>query len=285
LRDLHRQAKRLERGQRAARIVELRAYYDGFAAMAVQQRAGLVLEAPTWRASPDWGARLGYDRATLAQVNRLAVDLMCAVRAAHACAGSPMVVSGNLGPRGDGYLPGAMMSSAEARDYHAWQVGVFADTVVDMVSVSTMNYAEEAAGIALAARAAGVPLAVSFTLETDGRLPSGQSLAEAIAQVDAASSAYPAYYMINCAHPAHFDHLFGTPQPWHRRIHGLRANASRRSHAELESSTELDAGDPDELGGQYRRLRARLPHLSVVGGCCGTDHRRVAAIGRALRAA
>jgi S-methylmethionine-dependent homocysteine/selenocysteine methylase len=263
----------------------LRRYYEGFATLAVQQRVGLVLEAPTWRASPDWGARLGYDLAALAAVNRDAIALLTTLRDAHACARSPMVVSGNLGPRGDGYVVGQQMSVAEAREYHAWQVGVFALTAADMISVFTMNYAEEAAGIALAARAAELPLAVSFTLETDGRLPSGQPLAEAIAQVDAASSDWPAYYMINCAHPDHFAQLFATAAPWQQRVRGVRANASRRSHAELEASTTLDAGDPEELGGQYRQLRSALPQLSVVGGCCGTDHRHVAAIGRALAAA
>ncbi len=260
----------------------LRRYYDACASMAVQQRVGLVLEAPTWRASPDWGARLGYDLDALAATNRDAIAMLVAVRDAFACADSRMVVSGNLGPRGDGYVADRHMSVGEARDYHAWQIEVFAATVADMISVFTMNYAEEAAGIALAARALQMPLAVSFTLETDGRLPSGQPLAEAIAQVDAVSSSYPAYYAINCAHPEHFAHLFATPALWHQRVRALRANASRRSHAELEASTTLDAGDPEELAGAYRRLRARLPGLCVVGGCCGTDHRHVAAIGRAL---
>lgn len=261
----------------------LRCYYEGFAAMAVQQRLGLVLEAPTWRASPDWGARLGYGRDELAAANRDAIALTVAVRDAFACTCSPMVVSGNLGPRGDGYVVDQQMSVAEASEYHAWQIGVFAATAADMVSVFTMTYAEEAAGIALAARAVELPLAVSFTLETDGRLPSGQPLAEAIAQVDAASSAYPAYYMINCAHPDHFAHLFAKPAPWHRRVRALRANASRRSHAELEASSTLDSGDPDELGSQYGQLRMVMPQLSVLGGCCGTDHRHVAAIGRAIK--
>ncbi len=260
----------------------LRRYYEGFASMAVQQRAGLVLEAPTWRASPEWGVKLGYDLDALAAANREAIALLLDTRDAFACAHSPMVVSGNLGPRGDGYVIDKKMSVREAYEYHAWQIGVFAGTAVDMISVFTMNYAEEAAGIALAARAVELPLAVSFTLETDGRLPSGQPLAEAIAQVDAASSAYPAYYMVNCAHPEHFAHLFAAPAPWQQRVRAVRANASRRSHAELESSTTLDAGDPEELGGQYKRLRSVLPQLSVVGGCCGTDHRHVAAIGRAL---
>jgi S-methylmethionine-dependent homocysteine/selenocysteine methylase len=175
-----------------------------------------------------------------------------------------------------------MMSITEARDFHAAQIDTFADTAADMVSVFTMNYVEEAAGIAQAARAARMPLAVSFTLETDGRLPSGDTLGDAIARTDDASDGHPSYYMINCAHPSHFEHVLDARAPWLDRIRGLRANASRRSHAELDESTDLDDGNPEELGGQYRALRPLLRKLSVVGGCCGTDHRHVASVCAAL---
>jgi len=174
------------------------------------------------------------------------------------------------------------MSIAEARDFHAAQIETFADTAADLVSVFTMNYVEEAAGIAQATRAARMPLAVSFTLETDGRLPSGDTLGDAIARTDDASDGHASYYMINCAHPTHFEHVLDAQAPWLDRIRGLRANASRRSHAELDESTDLDDGNPDEFGGQYRALRPLLRKLSVVGGCCGTDHRHVASLCAAL---
>ncbi len=261
----------------------LRAYYRRYAAIAAEHGLGMVLEAPTWRASRDWGVKLGYDAAALAAANCKAIELMLEIRAEFETPDRPMVVSGNLGPRGDGYRPDARMSVAEARDYHTAQIDIFADTAADMVAVFTMNYVEEAAGIAQAARAAAMPLAVSFTLETDGRLPSGDSLGDAITRTDDLSKGHPSYYMINCAHPTHFEQVLDLRAPWPDRIRGLRANASRRSHAELDESSDLDAGDADELGGQYRALRSLLRKLSVVGGCCGTDHRHVASICAALK--
>jgi homocysteine S-methyltransferase len=191
-----------------------------------------------------------------------------------------MVISGNIGPRGDGYVPGAQMSAAEAEAYHAEQIGVYAQTEADFVSAFTINYVEEAIGVARAADAAGMPSVISFTVETDGRLPSGQTLRAAIEQVDAETDCAPAYYMINCAHPTHFEHLLGRGAAWLDRVRGVRANASTRSHAELDEATELDAGDPVDLGQRYARLRMLMPKLTVLGGCCGTDHRHVAAISR-----
>jgi len=126
---------------------------------------------------------------------------------------------------------------------------------------------------------AGVPAVISFTVETDGRLPSGQPLVEAVEQVDLETDGGPAYFMINCAHPTHFEHLFEDPElAWTERILGLRANASTRSHAELDQAEDLDDGDPEDLGERYAQLRRHLPELRVLGGCCGTDHRHVTAI-------
>jgi S-methylmethionine-dependent homocysteine/selenocysteine methylase len=262
----------------------LRAYYARYAEIARAHRLGLVLETPTWRASPDWGEKLGYDARQLADANRKAVSLLLEIRAEFETSGTPVVASGNLGPRGDGYRPDARMSATEARDYHAWQIATFAATDADLVSVFTMNYVEEAIGVAAAARDHKMPAVISFTLETDGRLPSGQGLAEAIGATDAATDAHPAYYMINCAHPTHFADALRAGGTWRSRVRGIRANASRRSHAELDASTDLDDGNPDELGAQYRALRPLLPRLTVVGGCCGTDHRHVGSICRALAA-
>ena len=263
-----------------AGIAVLRRYFDRYAAIAREQDTGLLLETPTWRASPDWGAKLGYDAPALAEANRRAVGLLLEVR--RAFGSTPLVISGNLGPRGDGYQAVARMSAAEAEAYHAPQIRVFAETDADMVAAFTMTYVEEAIGIVQAGTAAGMPVAISFTAETDGRLPSGEPLDQAIARTDDATAGAAAYYMINCVHPTHLADAIERGGPWRERVRGLRANASCRSHAELDESTDLDAGDPDELGRQYRELRAAFPRLSVVGGCCGTDHRHVAAIGRAL---
>lgn len=259
-------------------IARLRAYFDRYAAIAREHGLGIVLESPTWRASADWGARLGYDAATLADANRKAIGLLLEVRKAWETPDTRVVISGNLGPRGDGYRPDVRMDAAEAEAYHAVQIRTFAETDADMVAAFTLNYVEEAIGVAAAAKAASMPVALSFTVETDGRLPSGDSLEHAIETTDEATAGYPAYYMINCAHPTHFESVLRTGGGWRERIRGLRANASKRSHAELDESTELDTGDPYELAEQYRALRALLPRLNVVGGCCGTDHRHVAAI-------
>jgi S-methylmethionine-dependent homocysteine/selenocysteine methylase len=121
-------------------------------------------------------------------------------------------------------------------------------------------------------------VAISFTVETDGRLPSGQELGDAIETVDAATDAAPAYYMINCAHPTHFEAVLQPGAAWGERIRGLRANASAKSHAELDAAEELDAGDPADLGARHAMLAERLPNLTVLGGCCGTDHRHVGEI-------
>ncbi len=253
-------------------------YYRRYAEIAAGVGAGVVLEAPTWRANPDWAAKLGYDAPALAEANRKAIGLMREIREAYETRETKIVISGNLGPRGDGYRAEARMSAAEARDYHAPQIEAFARTAADMVAAFTMNYVEEAVGIVLAAREAAMPVAISFTLETDGRLPSGESLAEAIRRTDAETDGHAAYYMINCAHPTHFEAVLQEGGEWRARIRGLRANASKRSHAELDESSDLDIGDPRELGLAYDTLRSLLPGLSVVGGCCGTDHRHIEAI-------
>ncbi len=262
----------------------LKRYYRAYAELAVSQEMGLMLDSVGWRASADWGFKLGYDAATLDAVNRRSITFLEEIRTSLATASTPMVISGAMGPRGDGYRPDARMTAAEARLYHQAQAHTLSETAADMLTAFTINYVEEAIGIALAARHAQMPVAISFTLETDGRLPSGQSLAEAVRQTDDATDGYPQYFMINCAHPLHFAHVLREPFPGRDRIRGLRANASKRSHAELDESPDLDIGDPAELGDDYRALSQQLPQLSIFGGCCGTDLRHVSAMARALKA-
>jgi S-methylmethionine-dependent homocysteine/selenocysteine methylase len=258
----------------------LRKYFRAYAGIAARHGTGLVLESATWRASADWGLRLGCGVPELAELNRQAVALLERIREELRQTNTAAVISGCIGPRGDGYQPERVMKVHEALRYHRAQVETLADTAADMVSAITMNYVQEAVGIAEAAKEAEMPVAISFTVETDGRLPTGQPLKEAIEQVDDATRSYPSYYMINCAHPEHFGEALRGP--WTARIRGLRANASRKSHAELNDAVELDAGDPAELGEQYAELkRGRLPKLNVVGGCCGTDYRHVERIAAA----
>ena len=255
---------------------ELRRYYVPYLELAKESGAAFVLESPTWRASPRWAAEIGYSPEELDGVNRKAIALMGELRDEYEDDVSPIVISGCIGPQDDAYDPKQRLSTDQAAEYHSTQIGTFADTDADMVAALTLTYVEEAIGIARAAQDNGIPAAISFTVETDGRLPSGQPLSEAIEETDAATAGGPAYYMINCAHPTHFDSILGGS--WTTRIRGLRANASTQSHAELDEATELDDGDPEDLGARYAALRGQLPALTVLGGCCGTDDRHVGRI-------
>lgn len=258
----------------------LAAYYTTYVELAARLDRGVVLDTPTWRASPDWGVRLGYDADQLASINRRAVALVRDVALEHPQV--PVVVNGSVGPRGDGYVVASAMSADEATRFHALQARAFADADADLMTGITMTYVEEAIGVTRAAVDVDLPVAVSFTVETDGRLPSGQALGDAIEQVDDATDAAPAYYLINCAHPTHFDHLIDADAAWIDRVKGVRANASTMSHAELDVATELDRGDIADLARRYQALQGPLD-LCVVGGCCGTDHEHIEAIAAATR--
>jgi len=261
----------------------LRNYYCSHASIACANGFGFVLESPTWRANPDWGEKLGYPKVALANANRSAIALRRELRETFEVPHSPMVISGCVGPRGDGYDPGQVMSESEAESYHSEQINWFRTTDADLVTALTITNIPEAIGIVRASRAAGLPAVISFTLKTDGRLPTGRSLREAIESVDTATDRGAAYFMINCAHPTHFDAALATHEPWIRRLRGVRANASKLSHAELNESSDLDEGDPQELAAHYSQLLRRHPHINVLGGCCGTDHRHVGEIARVYK--
>lgn len=254
----------------------LRSYYEGYARIAEQAGRGLRLESPTWRANPDWGAALGDDAAALDDVNRSAVGLMRDLADAWSGRVDGTTVVGMVGPRGDGYAAGSGASAEEAADYHTAQIGVFAQAGADEVAALTLTDTREALGVVRAAEAAGIPAVVSFTVETDGRLPDGTPLGEAIETVDAAAA--PSYYMVNCAHPQHLLPAFATPGPWVERIRGLRSNSSTLTHAELDEAETLDEGDLAFLVSSHRQVEKHLPALEIVGGCCGTDTRHVAAL-------
>jgi len=270
----------LLRDQRGRALLE--SYYREHLETATAHGMGCVLETPTWRASADWAAAVGWTRQEVARVNRDAVDLVVGVRAAVPKRAGPCLVSGCVGPRADGYVVGARMTVDEARRYHAEQVDVLAETEADLVSLLTATYPEEATGFVRAAQVAGVPSVVSFTVEVDGRLPDGSTLADAVTAVDEATAAGPAYYMVNCAHPRHVRPALDPTSEWSRRLVGVRANASTKSHAELDEATELDDGDPLALAEELLALRSVLPALTVLGGCCGTDVRHIDALASAL---
>jgi homocysteine S-methyltransferase len=263
----------------------LRRYYDSYGAAARRSGAGCILDTPTFRASPEWAAKVGYDRKELARIVHTATRFLGDVRQRWQTADMPVVVNGAIGPRGDGYSAENKMEADVSEAFHAPQVKIFAEAGADLVMAQTMTHVGEAVGIVRAAEKVGIPVVVSFTVETDGRLPDGTPPHEAVVETDQATGAHPAHYMVNCAHPTHVAPGFASPGQWIARLRGLRANPSPKSHAELNESTTLEAGDPDELAAQLRGLRDRFPHFCIFGGCCGSDHRHAEKIGMIGRAA
>ncbi len=262
----------------------LHKYFRPYVEIAKKHGVGFVLESATWRASPDWAEQLGYTPEALRDANRKAIELLREIREEHETDQTKLVISGCVGPRGDGYSPDDLMTEEEAERYHSGQIRTFAGTIADMITAITMTHAEEAIGVARAAISADMPVVISFTVETDGKLPTGQTLKDAIEQVDAATDNGPAYYMINCAHTTHFEGALAAGEEWTKRIRGVRANASCLSHAELDEAVDLDDGNPEEFGTQHRDLRSTFSHVNVFGGCCGTDDRHVENVCRAIAA-
>jgi homocysteine S-methyltransferase len=257
---------------------DLKNYYERYIDLARQSGRGFVIDAPTWRAGVAWAGTLGHTMSQVIETNDRAVKFVSDIRDQHESPDLLILVNGLVGPAGDAYAPDTLLAPQDALLVHAPQVHALGRAGVDMISAMTLTYAAEAIGIVQAAKEIDVPIAIAFTLETDGCLPSGQPLGEAIAEVDAATNAGPIYYMINCAHPDHFKDALDTNAPWILRIGGIRANASRMSHAELDEAEVLDDGDPVELGALNMELLQLLPNIRVIGGCCGTDHRHVGCI-------
>ncbi|WP_156839410.1 homocysteine S-methyltransferase family protein [Novosphingobium aquimarinum] len=257
-------------------------YFEGFLAIAEAEGRGFVLDTCTWRGCTTWAERLGMSREALLDLSREAAQFAGGLRDRWQERLPAIVMNGVIGPAGDGYSADSVPTAEAAQELHRPQIATLAQAGVDMISAITMTSIGEATGIARAATDAGLPCVISFTVETDGRLPSGDALGEAIVAVDDATGASPAYYMINCAHPDHFGEVLNAEEPWVERIGGLRANASRLSHEELDNSEVLDEGDPAEFGRLHRDLASKLPGLKVIGGCCGTDHRHVGCAAKSL---
>jgi len=262
-------------------VEAMRNYYRKYADIAADMGTGFVLETPTWRANPKWAGKLGYDRAKLEELNRRSVDFISGLRTEYDDRIKNIVLSGNIGPHDDGYSPTEILSADEAERYHSEQIRVFADTEADLVTALTMTYSNEAIGIVRSAKTHRIPSVVSFTVETDGQLPSGQPLGDAIREVDLESGG-PEYYMVNCAHPSHFDFALESGSDWSSRIYGTRVNASKMSHEELDNAEELDEGNPEELAADHAAIFSSLSHLNIIGGCCGTNENHVAEAAKVL---
>ncbi len=265
----------------------IRSYYRRYLNIAKDFKVGFILESPTWRANPDWIQKIGYPKSAVSKINKKGIQLLVDLKSEFENDLNTIVISGCVGPRRDGYRPENTMTVEEAQKYHSLQIEAFGQTHVDMISAITMNYVEEAVGIARAANAINLPVVISFTVETNGKLPTGMSLKEAIEQVDKSVIELPLYFMINCAHPTHFEKELqgGQNEQWTKRIKGIRANASCKSHAELDESTELDRGNPKELGREHKRLKDSFNQLNVFGGCCGTDEEHVLEIANQIKTA
>lgn len=255
-------------------------YFLPYLEVAEHDERGFILDTPTGRANPDWGARLGYDDEQLIEVNRNAVRFIRDL--CESSARTETVLNGVIGARADGYAADQTMTVDEAAVYHSGQARAFAEARADMITAVTMTYAEEAIGITKAATAVAMPVVIGFTVDVEGRLPSGQRLGDAIGTVDGATEMAPAYFMINNAHPSHFAHVLDKTEPWLSRIRAIRAKASRLGKGAVGGSAELDRCEPDDLATAYRNLDEILPGLCVVGGCSGTTYEHIAAISAAL---
>jgi S-methylmethionine-dependent homocysteine/selenocysteine methylase len=258
-------------------------YYRSYMNIAVENDADFILESATWRASQDWGFKLGYTKEELAEVNYKAIEQLADLREEYKDRIRDIEISGCIGPRMDGYVASEKMTVHEAKWYHLNQIRTLKNAGVDMVTFLTVNYVQEGMGAVLASMEVGIPIVLSFTVETDGKLPGGASLKEAIDEIDQTSRDYPLYYMINCAHPSHFVEALDVEGIWKERIEGLRANASCKSHEELDNSDQLDSGNSQELANWYQIVKHQLPNLRVFGGCCGTSHHHIEDMCRAVR--
>ena len=256
-------------------------YFQGFLSLARDSGCGYILDTQTWKAHPHWADDLNESREQQEQANRDSVAFIAALRDQYASNTGHVVLNAIVGPRGDAYAPEVELAVDEAEAYHAQQLQWLAGTEADMVTAMTFTQSDEATGFVRAANALQLPAVISFTVETDGKLPTGESLASAISAVDEATQSGAAYFMVNCAHPDHFSDVLGD-EPWARRIRGIRCNASRQSHAELDACETLDDGNPAELADQYLQLKAKMPWLNIFGGCCGSDLRHVTQIANRL---
>jgi len=241
-----------------------------------------LLTGLDYRASPDWGAKLGYSPSALADANIAAIEFLRDIAKGYEGQIPHLHIGGILGPRGDAYSLNNEITAESAAAYHAVQLETLKRANVDFVCAATFNSIAESVGALRAADRIGLPLSVSLTLDSSCRLKSGPTLAEAITEIDAqAGDAAPEFYMVNCSHPLEYEPALEN-QDWIRRLRGVRPNASKMEKLALCKLGHIEEGDPVELGSQVRDLSKRYPHMDIFGGCCGTGHNHLREIAKAL---
>jgi homocysteine S-methyltransferase len=257
----------------------LKDYHRKVIEAAVANGFGMINEGLHYRASRDWGELIGFSRSALEEINHRGIEFYRDFAREYSSPGTPMLVGGVIGPRGDAYNLGRLPDAAEAEDYHSEQIQTFRKAGVDHVTAMTFSSVDEAIGVARAAKSAGLPVVISFLLARGGRLKGGETLQEAIFRVDSATGNAPAYFMTNCTHPIEFEPAL-VPGEWVARLGGFMPNAVAMETMDLCKLGHLEDGDPVELGAQMAALARRFPHINVWGGCCGTDGRHIGQIAR-----
>lgn len=263
-------------------VTALRDYHRKIIEAVIPHGFGILAEGLHYRASRDWGELLGYSREGLVEINFRGVEFYKELADEYESGDNPMPIGGVIGPRGDAYEIGKTPDAAEAEEYHSEQIQTLTDAGVDMITAATLSFVDEAIGIARAAKSAQIPIVLSFFTNSDGNLESGPTVREAIEAVDAATDSAPAYYMINCSHPLEFEPALEEAE-WTRRLGGFMPNAVASEKLSLCTLGHLEDGDPEELGHQMGSLARRFPHMTVWGGCCGTDSRHLGQICKRVR--
>lgn len=242
-----------------------------------------LLTGLDYRASPDWGAKLGYSAQGLADANISAIEFLRDIAQGYEDQIPRLLVGGILGPRGDAYDLNQNITAESAEDYHSVQLNTLKAAGVDFVSAQTFNNVPEAVGVCKAASKMGVALSVGLTLDSTCRLKSGPSLAEAITEIDALTGEQaPDFYLLNCSHPVEYEPALENAS-WIKRLRGVRPNASKMEKLALCKLGHLEDGDPVELGAQLGDLSQRFPHMDIFGGCCGTGDSHLREIAKALK--
>ena len=263
----------------------VRAMYSAVLDTAERHGCAVLLGGLDYRASPDWAGLIGYDPTALAAMQTRAIEFLREVSDPYRDRLPDVRIAGIVGPRGDAYQVNPTITADESEEYHSVQLATLAASGVDLVEAMTFNNVDEAVGLARAASSAGLPLSVSFVLDSDHNLNGGPSLKEAIESVDAAAgSDRPAFYGINCSHPFEFMPAIESGE-WFKRIRCLRPNAAAADKISLCTLGHLEEGDPVELGSLMGQLAADYPHIDIWGGCCGTWDKHLDHIARSVTSA